>query len=394
MFEKFADYMYYLLTSPFKRLKKKINQWYILFDVLGRRYDDAMESFYRAQEQTMIATCHPAMLPVHAADRPNLTRYQGEEDENFRARIANFPEVLRKGGTDPGVLLAVRTLGYSSPEIVKANAFKGRVYFETDGTWNLDGSRLLEAGELPDRWAEFYIVIKMSVDESHPISTAILKKEVRRVKEVGAKDNYSFQYSLSIREPHSTRSRADFRWKLFFWHYRRLDGTWDLDGSCLLDSDRSRYPVSIGFRYKGFAVFPYLAAKQGEKYAVHIREPDEKVQEHDRFHIPMFYWNYRKLDGRWQLDGGCLLGSDLTVHKVTDTYRASIAHSEAIRQARMHRSHNLYYCDGTWMCNGERMLDAWEQETIIGYDLHYLDGSWILDGNIILDGIENQEVAI
>ena len=318
MFDKFCDYMYYLLTSPFKQIKKKLNQWYILFRVLGKRFDEAMDQLYDAREQTMLATCDPVMLPVHAEDR-KMTQYPGEDAENFRARIANYPEVLRLGGSDPGVLLAVWTLGYESPEMIKANDFKGRVYFETDGSWNLDGSRVLEAGELPDRWAEFYIVIRMGVDDSHPISTAILKKEVRKTKYVGAKDNYSFQYSLSVHEPHSTGSRADFRWKLFFWNYRKADGSWLTDGSIMLDSDRA-------------------------------------------------------------------------VHRIKDVYRSSVTHVEEIRQARMHRQHNLFYLDGSWMTEGSRILDAWEQEIIIGYDLHYLDGTWLQDGSIILDGIENQEV--
>lgn len=391
MFDKFCDYMYYLLTSPFKKVRKAVNQWYILFRVLGRRFDDAMESLHNARDQTMLATCDPEMLPVHAEDR-KMTQYPGEDDENFRARIANYPEVLRLGGSDPGVLLAVRMLGYATPELVKANDFEGRVYYETDGTWDLDGSRMLEAGELPDRWAEFYIVIKMSVDDSHPISTAILKQEVRKTKYVGAKDNYSFQYRLSIHEPHSTRSRADYRWKLFFWNYRRLDGSWLLDGSVMLDSDRSSYPVKIGFRYKGFAVFPHEASKTNERFAVHIREPDEQVRKKDAFSLPLSYWDYRRLDGSWLLDGSVALDSDRTKFKVRDTYRVSITHKEEIRQVRMHRQHNLFYLDGSWVLDGGRVLDAWEQETIIGYDLHYLDGSWVQDGTIILDGIENQEV--
>ena len=300
MFDKFCDYMYYLLTSPFKRVKKSINQWYILFRVLGRRFDDALESLYNAEEQTMLATCEPEMLPVHAEDR-KMARYPGEEDENFRARIANYPEVLRLGGSDPGVLLAVRTLGYATPELVKANEFKGRVYYQTDGTWNLDGGYLL-------------------------------------------------------------------------------------------DSDRSRYPVKIGFRYKGFMVFPYNVSKLNERFEIHIREPDGQIGQRAVFHIPLFYWDYRKTDGSWLTDGSCLLDSDRTVYKVRDGYRTSISHKEEIRQARMHRQHNLFYLDGSWLTDGSRVLDAWEQEIIIGYDLHYLDGTWLQDGDIILDGIENQEV--
>ena len=224
MFEEFCDYMYYLLTSPFKKVKKALNQWYILFKVLGKRYDDAMESIYNVMEQTMLATCDPVMLPVHAEDR-KMTQYSGEEDENFRVRIANYPEVLRLGGSDAAVLLAVKTLGYEEPELIKANVFTGR------------GSQSLENGEFSDRWAEFYIVINMDVDDKHPISMEVLKKEVRKVKSVGAKDNYSFQYKLEILgfSDFQTVTYHYYELEYLYW----LDGSWILDGSVELGAYRN-----------------------------------------------------------------------------------------------------------------------------------------------------------
>lgn len=173
MFDKFCDYMYYLLTSPLKKAEKTINQWYILFKVLGKRFDDAMESIYCAREQTMVATCDPVMLPVHAADR-NLTRYQGEDEENFRKRISSYIEVLKLGGTDEGVLLAAKSLGYENIEVVKARELTG------------------DEG----RWAEFYVVIYMQADQDHPIGFSILVQHIRKIKVVGAKDNYLFCYQV------------------------------------------------------------------------------------------------------------------------------------------------------------------------------------------------------
>lgn len=168
-YDKFCDYMYYLLTSPFKRVKKNVNQWHILFKVLGARLDDAMESLYAAGEQTMVATCAPEMLQVHARDR-GMERHEGESMGNFRARIAMYREVCRLGGTNQGILLAVRTLGYDDADIKTAKAYKGD----------------------EERWAEFYVLIRMGMGQSFPIPFHILRKEVRTWKEVGAKDNYQF----------------------------------------------------------------------------------------------------------------------------------------------------------------------------------------------------------
>lgn len=169
MFDKFCDYMYYLLTSPFKRAKKKVNQWHVLFRVLGRRFDDALESLYKAGEQTMLATCEPEMIPVHAEDR-GMERHGGESMENFRARIAMYWEVCRLGGTDAGILLAARTLGYGDVGIKTARKLKA-----DDG-----------------RWAEFYIIIRMEAGQAFPVPFPALQREVRNWKEVGAKDNYQF----------------------------------------------------------------------------------------------------------------------------------------------------------------------------------------------------------
>ena len=168
-YDKFCDYMYYLLTSPFKKVKKAINQWHILFQVLGARFDDAMESLYTAGEQTMVATCALEMLPVHAADR-GLERHAGESMENFRARVAMYWEICRLGGTNQGILLAARTLGYDDADIKTSKEFKGD----------------------EERWAEFYVLIRMEMAQAFPIPFHIFRKEIRTWKEVGAKDNYQF----------------------------------------------------------------------------------------------------------------------------------------------------------------------------------------------------------
>lgn len=203
MFDKFCDYMYYLLTSPFKRVSKKTNQWYILFKVLGNKFDDAMEGIYKAREETMLATCSEEMLPIHADDR-NMTRYLDEIPENFRKRIANYTEACRAGGTNPGVLLTVRILGYSNAEIKSAKEITG------DET----------------RWAEFYLIVTLNVDEEHPIGLDVLQKEVRKIKEVGAKDNYLFNYTLAIEQRDMVE---EIKYEGKYGQYT-LNGKYQLDG--------------------------------------------------------------------------------------------------------------------------------------------------------------------
>ncbi len=194
MFESFIEYMWYLFTAPYKKVKKSINNWYILCQVFGKRFDEAKEDILRARDEGMVATCCQDMLQIHGADR-RLTQYDGEELENYRSRIAMYEEICRLGGTNEGILLAIKTLGFESPVIVRANELKNvsRLY----GNWLLDGSRTLGADTFKSRWAQFYVIINMDADEKLPISFDILQKTVRIWKEVGAKDNYFFVFTVT-----------------------------------------------------------------------------------------------------------------------------------------------------------------------------------------------------
>lgn len=172
MFDNFTEYMYYLLTTPFKRVKKSINNWYKLFKVLGKSFDESKADILRARDESMIAACSDVMLKEHASDR-GLTRYDGETYDNFRKRIALYLDVCKLAGTNGGVIKAVKSLGYNKAEIVLAKHIRND----------------------PERWAEFYVVISMNIDDNFQIKFNILKKEVRKNKEVGAKDNYLFSFN-------------------------------------------------------------------------------------------------------------------------------------------------------------------------------------------------------
>lgn len=222
LFDKFSDFMYYLLTSPLKKIEKSRNQWYKLMKVLGKRFDDALESVYMARDQTAVSTCDPEMLQFHAEDR-TLTRYAGESDENFRVRIANYTEILKLGGTDDGVLLAVRSLGFKNVEFVPAKEYTGD----------------------PSRWAEFFIIIQFGVDDDPDISFEILKKQVRKVKQVGTKDNYLYQWNISLLENRAVELKmVNYMTRFTCFPYMALDGSWKLDGSKKLNAMRKQYQVS------------------------------------------------------------------------------------------------------------------------------------------------------
>ena len=160
----------------------------------------------------------------------------------------------------------MKTLGYAAPELVRANDMTGFIHFALDGSWLLDGSRILESDSIENRWAEFYLIIVMNVDEEHPIAFSILRKTVRQWKEVEAKDNYYMEYKTEVKEPHTGAfQRVDYKKFIYFYDYLKLDGKWQLDGSHLLDAVVHGYPTRIGYLYRS----RYLSL-------IHISEPTRR----------------------------------------------------------------------------------------------------------------------
>lgn len=247
IYEKFCDYMYYLLLSPLKKVKKPFNQWYLLFMVLGRRMDDAKDMIYKASMQTMAAACEEELLPVFAKER-KLTRYEGESVEDFRKRIVNCAEIYKCGGTDAGIVKTVRSLGYDNVEVAKAKDLTGDI----------------------KRWAEFYVIIKINVTSGQHLKLSALQNSVRDIKQAGAKDNYLFVYDAGHPEGGANDNRidtcmvvciivenvpgldaavvvltevngtikADTKVLTNVWH---LDGTYKLDGSMRLNAEVEEY---------------------------------------------------------------------------------------------------------------------------------------------------------
>lgn len=167
-YERFRDYLYYLLPSPFKRIKKSLNQWYIFLSVIGDAYDRVQAELERAVEETTVATCSDFLLQYYAEDR-GMYRYPDEPVETFRARIAMQDEVEALGGTKQAILLAAQTLGFTDAEHI----------------WYPDLG-------YADKWSQFLLRVVVRNDQDFPVSHAILLNEIRKAKESTSLDNYCY----------------------------------------------------------------------------------------------------------------------------------------------------------------------------------------------------------
>lgn len=169
MFDKFADYLFYLLPGPYKLVKKQVNQWYILFRVLGAALDEAQGDLERALDETMVATCSVDLLPYFAEEK-GLYRYKDEDDESFRSRIAMHDDYINNGGMRDSLIAAAMALGYKDVAHI----------------WCRDEDMS------EDRWAEFVIQCMLHGAEEHPARYELLRKEIGKYKESTSYDNYRY----------------------------------------------------------------------------------------------------------------------------------------------------------------------------------------------------------
>lgn len=180
MIENFIEYMWYLLTTPLKKLKKALNKWYILCRVFGKRFDEAKEDILRARDEGMVATCSHEMLPVHGADR-RLTRYEGEHPEKLLMKQRYRMQPCEEAYSIRKTLEQYRmVIDYFD-------------YLKLNGLWKLTGSRLMDA----------------------------------------QRTEYTTKQAYSFGVEHTREFRV-------IWHEEHnlifLDGTWSLDGSKIIDA--------------------------------------------------------------------------------------------------------------------------------------------------------------
>jgi len=167
MFEKFKDYMYYLLHYPLKN-----NKLYILFTVLGSIFDQIKETMFEIRKQSNTLTATGKYLDICGKDR-NMARLTGEDDESFRRRLSMKVEIAKRAGTYEGMKLALAAIGYENSRIEP-------VYLED-----------------ADRWAEFAIYLS-GKEQSCIYDLKIIVDEIMKVKQASAKPSFGITAENTI----------------------------------------------------------------------------------------------------------------------------------------------------------------------------------------------------
>lgn len=211
MFDKYADYMYSLLTAPLKKIKKSANQFYLFFKVIGALYDQTIQDIQRVRDESMVATASEVMLTEHGRDR-NMPRLENEAVEDYRIRLAMKGILAEQAGTKASIELCLQSFK-ATGEVVP--------YYTID----------------PERWAEFLVRVYLDMDHSY-IPVESMREQVREVKPASAKDNYQ----LIMRTEGVTHVGylilIHMAIKGYSWRNQNpllLNGLWLLDGSMELN---------------------------------------------------------------------------------------------------------------------------------------------------------------
>lgn len=231
MFEKFSDYMWYLLHAPLK-VNKVGNCIVTLFIVLGMLFDELKEQLLSIQKQGNILTATGRYLDLCGRDR-NIPRLKNEDDESYRKRLLMKVEVAQRAGTLKGLELALEAIGYQV-EIKPA-------YLEDE-----------------TRWAEFWLILDEHLDRQEVYDFQMIKQTVMEVKQASAKPNYGFRYHIEVDNLNKLDTHIRYTIPLNFYSNipLYLDGTWNLDGHYSLSGvklgkkQESRVNIKVGASVK------------------------------------------------------------------------------------------------------------------------------------------------
>lgn len=190
MFEKFKDYMFFLLHSPLKILQGK-SEIYKLFNVLGNEFDEFKNNVLEVEKQSNIFSAKNFYLDILASDR-NIARFQNETDEDLRRRIMLKPDVMKMAGTKKGVILALNSLNYEA---------------------NIEPCYLIDK----NRWAEFNVIINDDLIKNSNYNFKIIKETVIEVKQASSKPNWVFRYDLYNNFENKFIYKLDLIHSINFW---------------------------------------------------------------------------------------------------------------------------------------------------------------------------------
>ena len=166
-------------------------------------------------------------------------------------------------------------------------------------------------------------------------------------------------YSASIGEVFSV-TEMTIGFDSPYWNVRRLNGTWLLDGTYNLGVGRKPDEWGISYDMGDVEVLESVELDVSVSATSQLQEIFTDAGVVIGFDSP--YWNVRRLNGTWQMDGSY----ELNVLRKPDTYGLAIdlgnTNIEEMTPGGVVIKKDLWLLDGSYQLNGTRILDAIRRE--------------------------------
>lgn len=166
-------------------------------------------------------------------------------------------------------------------------------------------------------------------------------------------------YSLGIGEKF-TATEMTIEFDALYWNVRRLNGTWLLDGSYNLGVGRKPDEWGISYDVGDTKNFESIGLGMDISMTTRLKEVLSDAGTIIGFDVP--YWNVRRLNGTWLLDGNY----DLSMLRKPDTYGLVVKLGntgiEEMTSGDVVIKRDLWLLNGSYQLNGTRILDAIRRE--------------------------------
>ena len=125
MYQRFRDYLYYLLPAPFKKVRQEINQWYIFLQVIGDEYDKVQKELYQALDSLIksLERLYKAKIKWLPIKAENL---YFQEDGSLRL----YPEIMNPINDMADYVYQVSEIMYQCLSGKKAQEFSWRILYD------------------------------------------------------------------------------------------------------------------------------------------------------------------------------------------------------------------------------------------------------------------------
>lgn len=165
------EYAWSLAHEIFEKKLSGIREVNNIFHAFSEVLEEAKEKIYLIRRQALIGTAKGKALDIHGGKK--FPRYANEDDSRYSTRLLNRKEISRKAGTNEGILLALKALGYEKSYI--------EPYYIHD----------------PERWAEFIVYLR-GKNPSNINDLRIIDNEVMKVKPASGKPAYGSEEYTDI----------------------------------------------------------------------------------------------------------------------------------------------------------------------------------------------------